>query len=161
VDEPGDPDTWSDNYFCSDDEIGMQWSSAGPIDGMDCVNVTENADGEAAAWEDNFLCMPHDADYRFTWSFTGPIDGQTCVRWFEHVENKIYWIDNWMCVESLVAPNATGRGPSGGSSSGGERAVPDDVSGSCSIRSRDQATDSGWSIVGMLVMLAVRRRRRA
>src|SRR5262249_17857635 len=87
VNEPGDPDTWTDNYFCSDKDVGMKWSYQGPLDGMDCVNVTEPSDGEAAVWNDNYLCLPRGSQYRFTWSFAGPIAGQTCVRWFEHVEN--------------------------------------------------------------------------
>jgi hypothetical protein len=41
VNEPDDPDSWSDNYFCSANDLGMQWSSSGPIAGMDCTNVAE------------------------------------------------------------------------------------------------------------------------
>lgn len=115
VDEPSDPDTWTDNYFCSDEDVGMQWSFAGPIDGMDCINVLEGSDSNAAMWADNHLCLPPGSKYQLTWSSAGPIDGLTCVRWFEHSEPAgSTWIDNWMCVQDLSAPPGSGSGGSGG-----------------------------------------------
>ncbi len=101
VNEPADPDTWADNFFCSTTELGMQWSSAGPIAGLECTNVTESAEAQAAAWADNFLCVPPEARVRFHWSSAGPLSGYDCVRWYEHAETSATWADNWLCVETL------------------------------------------------------------
>ncbi len=151
VDEPGDPDTWVDNYFCSDQDIGLQWSSAGPVDGMDCVNVTEGSEENAAAWEDNYLCVPKGSPYTFSWSFAGPISGQTCVRWFEHSEKLTNtWQDNWMCFVSESAPSGSGGSSSGGeggfgSGSGSSDGAGGDASGSASPKQRTDvlAEESG------------------
>jgi hypothetical protein len=102
VNEPSDPDTWSDNFFCTDRDVGMRWSYAGPIAGMTCTNVAESAEARAAEWADNFLCVPLEAPVRFSWSSAGPIAGRTCVRWFEHADTSATWLDNWMCVEERV-----------------------------------------------------------
>ncbi len=104
VNEPADPDTWADNYFCSDMELGMKWSFAGPIAGMACTNVSEAADAQAAAWADNYLCLPEDQPYRFTWSSAGPVAGQSCIRWFDHAETSATWEDNWLCVRPYDVP---------------------------------------------------------
>jgi MYXO-CTERM domain-containing protein len=104
VDEPGDPHTWSDNYFCSTRDVGMRWSAAGPIDGMTCTQVNEPADSEAAAWEDNHLCLPVDAAYGFVWSTSGPVAGMTCVRWYEGADLAGTWDDNYLCVREIARP---------------------------------------------------------
>lgn len=102
VDEPSDPDTWNDNHFCtSRDDVQMQWSFRGPIDGLECANVTESAEAQAANWADNFLCVTPESRVRFQWSSAGPIAGMSCVRWFDHAETSATWLDNWMCIETL------------------------------------------------------------
>ncbi len=98
VDEPSDPDTWSDNNFCSDQDVGMRWSHDGPIDGMRCIQIVEPAEDEAAAWSDNYLCLPEDSEYVFTWSSAGPIAGMDCVRWYEAADLDGSWSDNYVCV---------------------------------------------------------------
>lgn len=124
VDEPGDPDTWTDNHFCSTTDLGMKWSSQGPIDGMVCTNVTEGAEAKPQVWADNFLCLPEGAPYTFTWSSAGPIDGQTCIRWFDHAETSTSWWDNWLCVEPVApAPGPGAGGAAGASGSSGGSAV--------------------------------------
>lgn len=82
----------------------MKWSYAGPIAGMRCTNVHEGAEAQAAAWADNFLCVPEAAPVRFHWSSAGPIAGLPCVRWFEHSDTSATWLDNWMCMESFGVP---------------------------------------------------------
>ncbi|MCC6647582.1 MAG: M15 family metallopeptidase [Polyangiaceae bacterium] len=118
VSEPSDPDSWTDNHFCSDAALGMKWSSAGPIAGMRCTKVTEPGDEHAAAWADDHLCVPADAPWAFTWSSTGPLAEKTCVRWFEHAEPGVAWSDNWMCAEP-VPPLPGGAGGSGGAAGQG------------------------------------------
>jgi hypothetical protein len=101
VNEPSDPDTWNDNFFCSPTDLGMRWSYAGPIEGMRCTNVAESAEPLASMWADNYLCVPETSFVRFHWSSAGPIAGLACVRWFEHSEANATWLDNWMCVERI------------------------------------------------------------
>ncbi|RYE92668.1 MAG: M23 family metallopeptidase, partial [Myxococcales bacterium] len=110
VDEPSDPDTWSDNHFCSDTDIGLKWSSLDPIAGMKCTKVGEGAEAKAAEWDDNYLCVPPASPYTFTWSSAGPLDGQTCVRWFDHAETSATWWDNWMCFVKAAPPAPSGQG---------------------------------------------------
>lgn len=103
VDEPSDPDTWADNYFCSPVELGLRWSYAGPIAGLQCTNVTEGAEAHAAAWADNFLCIEPTPFITLHWSPAGPIAGLPCVRWFEHSEAASNtWGDNWLCIERRI-----------------------------------------------------------
>jgi len=119
VDEPSDPDTWSNNYFCSDANIGMKWSAGGPIDGMRCTLVDEPGDAQAAAWEDNFICVPSDSEHTLAWSHGGAIEGQSCVRWLDHEGDAGAWLDNWLCDDLPDAPPTSSAG-AGGSSSGGD-----------------------------------------
>jgi MYXO-CTERM domain-containing protein len=175
VDEPSDPDTWSDNYFCSDSDLGMVWSSAGPIDGMDCTLVSESAEEQADAWSDNYLCLPKSSDYAFSWSSAGPIDGKSCVRWYDHAEKSDTWLDNWLCVDEVAAPEPTsGSGGSGagsiepgsGASSGTapssqqkSRVFTDQGSG-CSFTVGSRPT-SLWALAFGGLALVFSRRRKA
>jgi hypothetical protein len=127
VDEPADPDTWSDNHFCSKDDIGMKWSSNGTLAGMRCTRVGEAAEAKAAEWADNFLCVPKDSPYTFTWSSAGPLADKTCVRWFDHAETSATWWDNWMCVTKAAPTPPAGQGGAAGSGASG---APTDTAGS-------------------------------
>ena len=142
VDEPGDPDTWVDNFFCSTDELGMVWSTAGPIDGMTCVAVHESADAQAAAWSDNYLCLPDDADYEFEWSSAGPIEGMTCVRWYEAADLAGTWNDNYLCVREVEREPDAGPLPLDG---GGAIVLPDGavLDGGASSRDASSSLDAG------------------
>jgi MYXO-CTERM domain-containing protein len=94
----------------------MQWSVDGPIAGMNCVNVTESADEHAAAWSDNFLCLPPDAPYDMRWSSAGPIAGWTCVRWYEGADLDGTWGDNYLCVVERPSAGDGGTVDAGASS---------------------------------------------
>ena len=50
LNEPSDPDTWTDNFLCTVNDYGFRWSNAGPIDGMDCTGVHEGAEPLASVW---------------------------------------------------------------------------------------------------------------
>lgn len=100
MDEPGDPDTWNDNYFCSKRDLGLRWSNAGPIADMDCINVHESSEPNAAAWADNFLCAPKQSPYIFSYSSAGPIAGKSCVHLNETRDLANSWNDNFLCFEA-------------------------------------------------------------
>jgi hypothetical protein len=102
VNEPQDPDSWSDNYLCSAQDLGMKWSASGPIAGMDCTGVTEAADPQSTAWSDDFLCLPPESPYIFSWSSAGPVAGQTCVQWNEPGDTHS-WGDNYLCFTARSA----------------------------------------------------------
>jgi hypothetical protein len=102
VNEPADPDTWNDNFFCSEREFGMRWSYTGPIAGMDCANVAEAAEFHPEAWADNFLCTPPQSPWKFSWSSAGPIAGRSCVHWNETADPES-WGDNYLCFESVLS----------------------------------------------------------
>lgn len=99
MDEPDDPHSWSDNYFCSRHDLGLRWSSSGPIADMDCVNVHEAAEPNASAWADNFLCAPKQSPFIFSYSSAGPLAGKSCVHLNEPLDLANSWHDNFICFE--------------------------------------------------------------
>lgn len=181
VNEPSDPDTWTDNFFCSREEVGMVWSHDGEIDGMRCTLVSESSDEEAAAWMDNYLCLPEDSPYVFTWSSAGPIEGQTCVRWYEGADLAGTWNDNYLCVSDAPTPDAgvsmtvvdaggmsmpmtdAGRTTTGiDAASGEEPRPPGSITPGCGCRvNRTRAPSLSFFVaLAMLGVLVLRRRRR-
>jgi len=88
--------TWHDNYLCTTANLGIRWSSAGPIAGMRCTQITEGAEPAAHTWHDNYLCVPNDSSLRFSWSSAGPIGGKTCTQWDEGSDPHT-WMDNFLC----------------------------------------------------------------
>lgn len=94
--EPSDPDTWGDNFFCSDIDRGLRWSSAGPIAGMTCAAVNESSEPASHTWGDNFLCAPTWLPYRFQFATAGPVAGMTCLKWAEPADPHT-WDDNFLC----------------------------------------------------------------
>jgi matrixin len=100
--EPSDPDSWHDNFFCSDVPTGMAWSNGGALSAAlwNCTKIDEPSDPNT--WGDNFLCLPKfpppppGFNAPFTWSFSGPLVGKTCVQWFEFSDAN-NWHDNFLC----------------------------------------------------------------
>jgi PKD repeat protein len=84
--EPADPAPWGDNYLCSSRDFGLKWSSAGPITGMRCTQITEPKEPVEHGWTDNYLCVPESSPLELTWSSTGPIEGKECIRIGEHAD---------------------------------------------------------------------------
>ncbi len=98
--EPADPHTWEDNYFCSNEDYGIQWSCCGPIGNMKNTQIIESADPET--WDDNYLAVPNDSLINFSWSSAGPIAGLNCVQWIEPADPHT-WDDNYLCY-TIDAP---------------------------------------------------------
>ena len=71
------------------------WSSAGPISGMECVQILETADPDT--WNDNYFCSK---EYEgIAWSSAGPISGMRCTQITEAAEPSSHtWNDNYLCV---------------------------------------------------------------
>jgi hypothetical protein len=97
IHEDADPDTWGDNFLCSNEDLGLRWSQAGEIAGMRCTRIYEDSDPHT--WGDNFLCTPSNAPYTLSWSQAGAIPGKTCTRIHEDSDPHA-WGDNFLCVES-------------------------------------------------------------
>ena len=102
VNEPDDPDSWSDNHLCSDRDVGLAWSHSGPIGGMRCTRVYEDSDDDAAAWSDNHLCLPPNTPFSLRWSVSGPIGGLSCVHWNEPSTLDESWGDNYLCIDTFT-----------------------------------------------------------
>jgi hypothetical protein len=107
VDEPDDPDSWSDNHLCSAADEGLRWSARGPVAGMRCVNVSESADSHAAAWSDDYACAPADAPFELSWSSAGPVAGWSCVAFNEPADGES-WGDNFLCARDVSRFSAGG-----------------------------------------------------
>nr|WP_276604346.1 matrixin family metalloprotease [Nannocystis pusilla] len=101
VAEHSDPYAWDDNYFCSDKDIGAQWSMSGPIAGMRCTQIVEPVD--LHAWSDNYLCVPTSSKWIFNWRYDGPDQGNRCVQWHEYADPDT-WDDNFLCGTQLPWP---------------------------------------------------------
>ncbi|CAB3997792.1 Zinc metallo ase nas-6 [Paramuricea clavata] len=89
--------TWKNYYFCSvgsKQRINMKWSDMGTQRGMRCLKVNEPQ--ESSGWNDNYLCLPADSEYRFQWSHSGPIRGLACIKWFAR-NGSNGWNDNYLC----------------------------------------------------------------
>jgi hypothetical protein len=98
--EPSDPNTWADNYLCSNVDLSMVWGYAGPTSNMDCTQVIEPSDPHD--WADNYLCLPTDSSYEFAWAYSdGQKDahitsGYSCVSMNEPSDPDA-WADNHLC----------------------------------------------------------------
>jgi len=92
IDEPTDPHGWNDNFLCSTHDLGLRWSSLGPINGMVCTKFFEGSDPDG--WSDNYLCAPK--DYGFRWSFDGPVGAMQCLQITEPSDPHT-WNDNFLC----------------------------------------------------------------
>ena len=96
LNEPEDPNTWTDNFICTAAPEGLVFSASGNVEGLECVALTEPSDSQSAVWDDNFVCLPADAPFELAWSFAGPIDGWSCVKFDEPSEDRT-WRDNFLC----------------------------------------------------------------
>jgi peptidoglycan hydrolase-like protein with peptidoglycan-binding domain len=73
----------------------IAWSSAGPIGGRTCTQITEGSDPDT--WNDNWLCST--VDYGIRWSSAGAIGGMRCTQITEGAEPASHtWNDNFLCV---------------------------------------------------------------
>ncbi|HEY0484220.1 MAG TPA: hypothetical protein VGD37_42165 [Kofleriaceae bacterium] len=92
INEPSDPDTWTDNYFCyRNTPYSFSWSSAGPIGGQNCTQILETADPHT--WSDNYLCT----NGPFTSWTSAWNTGNQCFRWSEPSDPHT-WDDNFLCT---------------------------------------------------------------
>jgi hypothetical protein len=89
---------WGNNYLCSSYPLGIQWSSAGPIAGMDCTLINEPAEPSSTTWGDNYLCLPKSAPILFRWRTNGRYADQAwrCPRFYEP-QDPHTWQDNYLC----------------------------------------------------------------
>src|SRR5262249_45805885 len=100
VNEPSDPDTWADNYFCGPKGIGLKgylcWT---PGTNLRCTPVIEPAEPAEHTWADNQICVPNASAWEFAWSYAGPIEGggYKCIPWNEPSDPHT-WSDNFLCV---------------------------------------------------------------
>ncbi|WP_224367367.1 hypothetical protein [Hyalangium versicolor] len=94
VNEPADPNTWSDNYLCSSINHSLQWSHSGPITDMKCTAITESVDPHT--WDDNYLCVPKTSQLNFVWSSAGPIAYKDCIQ-VNEPGDPYTWNDNYLC----------------------------------------------------------------
>jgi len=153
VNEPADPDSWSDNFVCSAGDVGFRWSNAGPIDGMRCVNTAESADSHAVDWADNYACAPIDAPYELRWSSAGPIDGYQCVHFNEPADSGS-WTDNFLCARAVSCFTAAGFTFCGSGPADGQACEsvdePNDVPGTWSDNYFCASDEVGGASLGMV-----------
>ncbi len=74
----------------------LTWSCRGPIDGMKCTQLNEEADPDG--WDNNYLCS-NTAGGIVTWSNHGPVENMRCTQITEPSEPEGHtWSDNYICV---------------------------------------------------------------
>lgn len=100
--EPSEPTahTWFDNALCTDRDLGIRFSYAGRIAGMDCTSLQEGSDPNS--WSDNFVCLPSNVNFGFVFSNSGPLTGQSCVLMAEP-NDPHSWSDNYLCMIPKVS----------------------------------------------------------
>ncbi|MFC1638012.1 hypothetical protein ACFL2R_01170 [Patescibacteria group bacterium] len=94
--ETADPDSWDNNYLCTQNNEGIVWNSSGTVAGMRCYQVSESADPDT--WHDNYLCVPEQSNLQFYWSSDERVSGEDCVQWFEPYD-PYTWDDNYLCFD--------------------------------------------------------------
>jgi hypothetical protein len=101
VNEPADPHTWADNYFCAQ-KPGAKWFVAGRStdSGLRCTHILEPADPDT--WDDNYLCVPKDWPEQFSWSYSGVPAGKRCIAFYEPSDLEHTWSDNFLCWATYV-----------------------------------------------------------
>ena len=94
--EPSDPHNWDDNFLCTEEDVGFQWSFRGPIlgRGLKCIQVREKSDPHD--WHDNYFCWPRDLNVNFKFSSTGRVYGYRCLAIVEPSDPHT-WRDNYLC----------------------------------------------------------------
>ena len=95
VDEPGDTTWRNNNYLCykvTKMDVGLRWSSKGPIPNMKCTQMTLNTERTRQVWKDNYLCVPRDSIFSFTWSTRKPSLGETCMRIRGGKRKTVYYL---------------------------------------------------------------------
>jgi hypothetical protein len=70
------------------------FSNSGPLEGHDCVQVTEPAEPAGQGWSNNFFCA-HKSGAR--WSYSGRLGAYQCVQFLEAADPDS-WNDNYLCV---------------------------------------------------------------
>jgi hypothetical protein len=114
VNEPDDPDTWADNYLCSTEDFGFKWSSAGPIAGMRCLQITAPEEPAEHGWDNNYLCVPESSPLELRWSTQGNLMEMPCLD-FEELADPHGWDNNSLCYSSNL--EGTVQASAGGQSS--------------------------------------------
>jgi hypothetical protein len=106
VDEPRDPDTWADNFLCSNFDYGFRWFSTTPpprdfgSPPFGCTQIYEESEPAAHGWSDNWLCGGSMFIER-TWSQGGPVGGMDgCVN-FNEPSDPDTWQDNYLCYRRV------------------------------------------------------------
>jgi hypothetical protein len=74
-------------------DFHITFSSAGPVAGMNCTQITEPNDPNG--WDNNYLCS--ERNLGFNWSSSGAIAGMTCVNVNEGYDTD-GWSDNYLCT---------------------------------------------------------------
>ncbi len=96
VNEPASPNSWGDNYLCSNTDYGLRWSHAQPIAGMYCTTVNSPEAPVSQGWTDNYICSP--TYYGLFYSTSGKVLGKTCILINEPAEPLTSsWNDNYLC----------------------------------------------------------------
>jgi PKD repeat protein len=99
VNEPNDPDAWADNYLCSTEDFGFQWSSAGPIAGMRCLQIIAPQEPAEHGWDNNYLCVPESSPLELRWSTQGNLMDMPCLQ-FKEPADPHGWESNVLCYSS-------------------------------------------------------------
>ena len=148
---------------------------------MNCTAVTEPAESEAAAWSDNFVCLPPGAPIHLEWSAQGPLaDAVGCARWYEAADLDDGWADDYLCVYPRSpppppdaerdgrpeAPSDQAPGDAGATDAAvgpalrnnGARGVVGESAG-CACATTGDARSAAWPLAVLVFGLRSRRRR--
>jgi hypothetical protein len=98
INEPSDPDTWTDNYLCTQRDFGLEWSFAGKDPALPfCLSMNEPSEPPAQMWTDNYLCSP--VDYHLQWFIAGkPTDPTLNCTQITELSDPDAWADNYLCA---------------------------------------------------------------
>lgn len=91
--DQNDPNSWDDNYLCSDVDLGLKPLSAAPLVGHGCTRVAESLDPDG--WSSAYLCQ--NAALKLSWSQSGKPSGYTSCLLINEPNDPHGWNDNYLC----------------------------------------------------------------
>lgn len=100
---------WRDNYLCyrkDKKNLELRWSYQGPLRDKTCIHINIPTKSGHEAWNQSYLCWPHDGNYQFKWLTHVPSNEEkgSCLKWTEPRDPT--WNDSryYLCAKKHRKP---------------------------------------------------------
>ena len=87
-------------------QLVSRWSYRGPLRDKRCIHINIPTKSGHEAWNQSYLCWPHDGNYKFKWLTHAPNDEEkaSCLKWTEPRDRT--WNDSryYLCAKKHRKP---------------------------------------------------------